>query len=194
VQNRNVAGVQAFGLLRPDRSRFLKCFDNLEAINNWRCKNVPPHQLLKLNYPPTVLSHWESFKKKQARTPAEENGLAPSTDPAAPALTLEMWKAGSSKIKEQILDYEGRSGLTKLMSPKLSAELKEALIGQEIHAASTSTTLAVNLTKLLQEALSGTNTADGPLAKINTKLKSSGRDRHDVLIAIATRKKSKHHA
>jgi hypothetical protein len=42
------------------RSRFLKCFDNLEEINEWRRKNVPPDRLLKLNYPPTVLSHWES--------------------------------------------------------------------------------------------------------------------------------------
>src|SRR5262249_19607625 len=158
---------------KTDRSRFLKCFDNLEEINNWRCKNVPPHQLLKLNYPPTVLSHWESWKKKQARTPAEENGVAHSTDPAKPVLTLEMWKAGSSKIKGKILDYEARNGLARLMSPKLLAELKDALIGQEIHAASTSTMLAVNLTKLLRRALSAANAADGPFSEINNKLKSS---------------------
>src|SRR5262249_22049135 len=109
----------------------------------------------------------------------------PSTDPAAPALTLEMWKAGSSKIKGQILDYEGRNGLAKLMSPKLSAELKDALIGQEILAASTSTTLAVNLTKLLQRALSvSSSNAASLLSEINTKLKSSGRDPRDLLVAI----------
>ena len=79
----------------------------------------------------------------------------------------------------------------KLLSPALLAELEDALIGQEIHAASTSTTLAVNLTKLLHEALSSANIADGPIAKINTKLKSSGRDCHDVLVAINTRMKRK---
>jgi len=179
---------------KTDRSRFLKCFDNLEEINNWRCKNVPPHQLLKLNYPPTVMKHWESWKKKQAGTVSEENEPAPRAEPTAPGLTLEMWKAGSSKIKGQILDYEGRNGLMKLMSAALLAELKDALIGQEIQAASTSTTLAVNLTKLLQGALSGVDAADSPLAKIDAKLKASGRDCRDVLIAIATRKKSKHHA
>src|SRR5262245_38393955 len=47
------------------------------------------------------------------------------------------------------------------------------------------------LTRLLHAALCGANTADGPIAKINTKLKSSGRDRHDVLIAINTRMKRK---
>jgi len=176
---------------KSDRSRFLKCFDNLEAIDEWRRKNVPPDRLLKLNYPPTVLSHWEGWKKKQAGTPPE--GSAPGAEPAS-VLSLEMWKAGKPEIKARILEHEGRSGLMKLLSPTLLAELEGALIGREIHAASTSTTLAVNLTKLLQEALSGANTADGPLAKINTKLKSSGRDRHDVFIAIATRKKSKHHA
>jgi hypothetical protein len=102
-----------------------------------------------------------------------------------------MWNAGKAEIKARILDYEGRNGLTKLMSPKLSAELKDALIGQEIHAASTSTTLAVNLTKFLQGALSGVNATDSPLAKINAKLKASGRDRRDVLIAINTRMKRK---
>jgi hypothetical protein len=49
---------------KSDRSRFLKCFDNLEEINEWR-KSLPPDRLLKSNYPPTILSHWESCKKKQ---------------------------------------------------------------------------------------------------------------------------------
>ena len=173
---------------KTDRSRFLKCFDNLEAINDWRRKEVPACQLLKLNYPPTVLNHWESWKKKQTTTPAEET---PGTDLAAPALTLEMWKAGSSKVKGQILDYEGRNGLARLMSPKLLAEVKDALTGQEIHTASTSTMLAVNLTKLLRRVLSAANAADGPFSEINNKLKSSGRDPRDVLIAINTHVKGK---
>jgi hypothetical protein len=173
-----------------DRSRFLKCFDNLEAINEWRRKNVPPDRLLKLNYPPTVLSHWESWKKKQAETSPKGNGLASGAEPAS-ALSLEMWKAGKPEIKARILEHEGRSGLMKLLSPALLAELEDALIGQEIHAASTSTTLTVNLTKLMHEALSSANIADGPIAKINTKLRSSGRDFHDVLIAISTRAKRK---
>jgi hypothetical protein len=175
---------------KSDRSRFLKCFDNLEAINEWRRKNVPPDRLLKLNYPPTVLSHWECWNKTQAGTPPEGNGSAPGAEPAS-VLSLEMWKAGKPEIKARILEHEGRSGLMKLLSPALLAQLEDALIGQEIHAASTSTTLAVNLTKLLHEALSGANTTDGPIAKINTKLKSSGRDCHDVLIAINTCMKRK---
>jgi hypothetical protein len=176
---------------KSDRSRFLKCFDNLEEINEWR-KNVPADRLLKLNYPSTVLSHWDSCKKKQeqAGTPPGEDGSAPGAETPS-ALSLAIWKAGKPEIKARILEHEGRSGLMKLLSPALLAELEDALIGQGIHAASTSTTLAVNLTKLLHEALSSANTADGPIAKINTKLKSSGRHCHDVLVAINTRMKRK---
>jgi hypothetical protein len=176
---------------KSERSRFLKCFDNLEAINEWRDKHVPLERLLKLNYPTTVLRHWESWKKRQAAGTPSQKDCSASKAESASVLSLEIWKAGKKEIKAQILEHEGRSGLMKLLSPTLLAELEDALIGQEIHAASTSTTLAVNLTKFLQEALSGTNTADGPLEKINTKLKSSGRDRHDVLIAINTRPKRK---
>ena len=48
---------------KSDRSRLFECLQSLDAINTWRA-SLPPHRLLKLNYPPTVLSRWKQNLQK----------------------------------------------------------------------------------------------------------------------------------
>jgi hypothetical protein len=116
---------------KSDRSRFHKCFDNLDAINDWREKHVPDHQLLKLNYPPTVLKRWESWKKKQAE-PRKEEGNDP--DPCAPSgpKLADIWPVSSEEEKQEVLDREDRAGLAKLVSPSLLADLVDHAVAQQI--------------------------------------------------------------
>src|SRR5262249_31581681 len=86
---------EVFGSIdKSDRSRLHKCFYNLDAINDWREKHVPPQQLLKLNYPTQVLSRWESWKKKQAKTEEGGENKPPSDPPPGPKLAA-IWSAAS---------------------------------------------------------------------------------------------------
>jgi hypothetical protein len=123
-------------------------------------------------------------------TEASKPAASVTAEPAAPVL-MDIWLNAPVEQKRAILDREGRPGLMKVLSPALLAELKDALLGQEVQSATTSTTLAVNLTKILQGALLDNRDADGPLAKLNAKLKANGRGHHDVVVAINTHVKGR---
>src|SRR5262249_7445028 len=141
---------------KSDRSRFHKCFDNLDAINDWREKHVLPQQLLKLNYPTQVLSRWESWKKKQSKT-EESGGHEPSSDPSPGPKMADVWAVSSQQEKQEVLDREGRVGLAEIVSPSLLAELGDHAIAQQINSTpslnvdSKSTDVRVVLTKIFRQ-------------------------------------------
>ena len=138
---------------KSDRSRLHKCFDNLDAINDWRKKHVSPQQLLKLNYPTQVFSRWESWKKKQAKMEEGGGNEPPPNPPPGPKLA-DVWPASSQKEKQEVLDAEGRSGLATIMSPKLLAEFRDCVIGQHVNSGAVpSSNLLVTLTRLLLQAV-----------------------------------------
>ena len=60
---------------KSDRSRLFECLQSLDAINTWRA-SLPPHRLLKLNYPPTVLSRWKQSFLKNTETSTTETDAA----------------------------------------------------------------------------------------------------------------------
>jgi hypothetical protein len=141
---------------KSDRSRLLKCFDNLDAINGWREKHVPEPQRLKLNYPTQVLSRWESWKKKQAETGKGEGkgGGGGGGPPAGPKL-VDLWPGASDEDRCKLFDLAGRGGLAKYVSSDLLAELADHAIGQQINAAAptNSKNLLVTLTQILIQAV-----------------------------------------
>lgn len=137
---------------KSDRNRFHKCFDNLDAINDWRDKHVPPHQLLKLNYPPTVLKRWESWKKREE--PRKDGGNKPSPNrPPGPKLA-DVWPVSSEEEKKEVLAQGKRTDLMKILSPAVLADVVDHVIGLQISSAScpnmsSKADVRVTLTKIL---------------------------------------------
>jgi hypothetical protein len=183
---------------KSDRSRFHKCFDNLDAINDWREKHVSPQQLLKLNYPTQVFSRWESWKKKQAKT-EEGEGNEPSSDSAPRPRLADVWAASSKEEKQEVLDREGRTGLAELMSSGLLAEFVDHAIGLQISSApspnmgSKSTDVRVVLTKILHQ-IAGATTPEAlsnALAAFKRKYEANHLDYRDLLVTFPKKRNSK---
>jgi hypothetical protein len=62
---------------QADRKRMFDCLDNLSAIEEWRA-GLSPAQVIKWNYPPTVLREWE-----KSRRPPPDDSNPPPGPPAA---------------------------------------------------------------------------------------------------------------
>lgn len=64
------------------------------------------------------------------------------------------------------------------------------VVGQRIAIATASSSLATKLTQILQLALSTDNAAEAfaALGRILAKLNASGRDQHDIVVAIASKR------
>ena len=102
---------------------------------------------------------------------------------------LTAWAAATPEVRRVLFDRIGAEQLLGLISPAVRAKLIELLERHQTTAGSSSS-LAVNLSRLLKVALSSThaNERENALAGINRKLKASGRDLHDVVIAMAGNK------
>jgi len=98
----------------------------------------------------------------------------------------EAWQAASEIERRGLLDRIGRAGLCQTMSPSLRAEMVDAVLGLEIANASTSSSLAVGLTRLLKVALSSTHEGErlAALGRLAQRLDSSGRSLHDLVIGL----------
>jgi hypothetical protein len=107
---------------------------------------------------------------------------------------LRTWAAATEIEKHMLFDRIGGSELLGLISPATRAELIDQLDGQRVASSSSSSSLAVNLTRLLRVALSSNNIneRDSALASVNRKLKANGRDLHDIGIAIIGANQHKH--
>jgi hypothetical protein len=120
----------------------------------------------------------------------EESELALIEAKPVPVDPLAVWNALPSEQKKQILDHEGRVGLAALMSPALLADLTDHLIKLQVSVASDAGPLAVQLTKMLRRALSGTDAAvAATLEQMYEKLNSNGRGIHDVIVALVDNRK-----
>jgi hypothetical protein len=79
------------------RSRFLKCAENIDAIDQWRASLAPLIQL-KLNYPESVLAAWQQSTRKPADEPEENSAESNST------VTLKIvldWLAQEANVKDK---------------------------------------------------------------------------------------------
>jgi hypothetical protein len=123
---------------KADRSRLFECLENLEAINAWRA-TLPPHHLLKLNYPPTVLRRW-----KQSIGPAKPPPSKTSATGSATAITTDMilaWLEQASpdakhRIAKAIVPGIPTDVLLKMMSPTTAAEMKDRVLMLNVAVAS----------------------------------------------------------
>ena len=150
---------------KSDRSKILKCFDHLDEINDWRSKCVPSHKLLKLNYPPTVLAHWKTCKKKQAGSSDavhEKEGMGEEQ-----VGLLAAWKVASARERAELLPEV----LTAVSLPELLAampggmhmSLYERALGTAYYRCDTPKARAV-IKKLRKKMLSTTSREDAKQA------------------------------
>jgi hypothetical protein len=177
---------------KSDRNRFHRCFDNLDAINAWRKKHVPSPQLLKLNYPPTVLAHWERWKENQVK--AKAAGEPESNSPAPGPKLAKVWSVSTREEKSEVLDQEGRTGLVEIVSADLLAQLRDHAIGQQIsRAATTSSDLRVTLTAIFRRAIYATTPDEvaAACAAFKRKCEVNRLDPRDLLVTFPRKRTSK---
>jgi hypothetical protein len=105
---------------------------------------------------------------------------------------LVAWAVATPEVRRVLFDRIDAAELLKLISDAVRTQLIDLL---ERHRATTgnSSSLSVNLTRLIKVALSSThaNERENALAGINNKLKANGRDLHDIVIAMASTKSRK---
>ena len=133
-------------------------------------------------------------KAEQTGSGTEEIRTGNENNEKMPLLRLkEMTREQQAKC----LDGIGAEALLTAMSPALHAEIAARDLGQKVRLASSSSDLAVNLTQILQRALSADDSdAVLELGRIRSKLKSNGRNYREVMIALrdmgkGTKKKRK---
>ena len=193
---------------KADRSRLLKCFDNLAALSYWRDCIMSPEQRLKVTYPPTVFSRWLTWGKDQARaeeaagdepSPEEAGGDEPSSAALAGLRLADIWSAASLKEKQEVLDHEGRAGLAEIVSPSLLAELGDHAIAQQINSTpspnvdSKSTDVRVVLTKIFRQ-IAGATTPEAlsnALAAFKRKYEANHLEYRDLLITFPKKRAPK---
>jgi hypothetical protein len=78
----------------------------------------------------------------------------------APLDAVATWSGFSTADKQAILAAEGRTGLAKLLSPKLMGDLIDHRLGQQAFGATTESKRATALTAILRNALT-TDDSDG---------------------------------
>jgi hypothetical protein len=112
---------------QADRKRMFDCLDNLGAIEEWRARLAPSHQL-KWNHPVIVLREW-----RRSQRPASPCG---SNSPAAeaPAIALlnptelrrQLELLGLARFRKEVLPPDWRAPLS---DTALSLATPDALIG-----------------------------------------------------------------
>jgi hypothetical protein len=174
---------------KSTRSLLVEIARNLPAIETWR-STLRPEELLDLNHPRVVLARWKKSLRLGSADAESEEANPPSTE--TPSDPLAIWATFSNDQKRAILDHEGRSGLSAILSPELLIDITNHVVGLEIATACTTSKFAVHLTKLLRVALTtNDNEASNALSGIRQKIKSNGRSPHDVAIALVGAKKGK---
>jgi len=147
---------------KSDRSRFHKCFDNLDAINTWRKNHMPPQRLLKLNYPPTVLSHWEGWKRKSAGS-IGENGPASNTGPTGkapkPELTTVMAGMTDDELSKELPVALPFDRFLRILSQDWRAEI-ESRLSKRPYAETAAA--FIRASEMLRRAISLVKIADAP--------------------------------
>ena len=87
-----------------DRSRLLKCFDNLAAIDAWRA-TLSSEEQVKLNHPRTVLAHWQrSQRPHPAAAAAAAAGAASSVSNISVDGVLTWLQTATYEEKRQVAD------------------------------------------------------------------------------------------
>ena len=146
---------------KSDRSRFHKCFDNLDAINDWREKHVPSQQLLKLNYPTRVLSRWENWKKKKSASSVGENGPASNTGPAGkepkPELAVVMAGMTDDELSKELPVALPFDRFLRILSQDWRAEI-ESRLSKRPHVATAEA--FIRASEMLRRAISLVKIAD----------------------------------
>jgi hypothetical protein len=117
---------------QADRKRMFDCLDNLGAIEDWRAK-LSPAQLIKWNYPPTVLREWKKSRRPasppDSRTPPKPSTT--SSKPPAPCLLepLELRRQlellGPARFRQEVMPPDWR---TPLLDTALSFASPDQLI------------------------------------------------------------------
>jgi hypothetical protein len=100
---------------QADRKRMFDCLDNLSAIEEWRA-GLSPAQLIKWNYPPTVLREW----KKSQRPASPPGDPPPSEPPSKPPASLLVPKElrrqleilGLSRFRQEVMPEDWRTPLS----------------------------------------------------------------------------------
>jgi len=170
---------------KSDRSRFHKCFDNLDAINAWRNDPEQSQRVLKVNYPPTVLRLWETWKKGQTKTKTGGKTESPSNQLPKSKLA-EVWAASTLEERREVIGREGRTGLAELVPADLLAELADHALGQRIHAAPRSNKLQVTLTNILVHAIytESTNERLAAFDAFKSKCRANKLDPRDAFVGF----------
>jgi hypothetical protein len=105
---------------QADRKRFFDCLDNLPVIEEWRA-SLAPAQLIRWNYPPTVLREWKK-SQQSASSPSLSLSLSlspPPNDPPPPAprllapteLRRQLEILGLDRFRREVLPPDWRTPL-----------------------------------------------------------------------------------
>ena len=101
-----------------DRSRLLKCYDNLAAINAWRSA-LPAEEQAKLTHPRTVLTRWQRSLRPEPE-PAKP-AAAPDPVPATTIADVLAWLSKASpadKRRVAVALAQDTEAMKKLMPAK----------------------------------------------------------------------------
>jgi hypothetical protein len=144
-------------------------------------------------HPGTHRKDVDSLRGRGLKTEQSGSGTHETTT-SNEKMPLLPWKEMTPEQQAKYLDDIGAATLLAAMSPTLRAEIAARDLGQKARSASASSSLAVNLSQILQHALSSDESnAVLELGRIKSKLKSNGRTSREVMIVVAddTRKGSK---
>jgi hypothetical protein len=120
---------------QADRKRMFDCLDNLSAIEEWRA-GLSPAQLVKWNYPPTVLREW-----KRSQRPADggsDGGGSPGGDESsAPLLApMELRRQleilGLARFRQEVMPPDWRAPLTDTALALASPEQLIVMLEQKL--------------------------------------------------------------
>jgi hypothetical protein len=116
---------------KTDRSRLLKCFDNLAAIESWREAQIQkkPQRALHLNNPFYALRCWGKKKKRVGSNGDGAPQSDASSSPPTPKLS-DIWPISTEEEKRAELKRETRSSLIQLLDQTEFAD--HALAQQEL--------------------------------------------------------------
>jgi hypothetical protein len=144
---------------KADRSRLLKCFDNLAALSYWRDILMSPEQRLKVTYPPTVFSRWLAWGKNQTGVEQSEGDEPPPDPLPKPELAVVVSGMTDDELRKQlpiaipfdrflrVLPLDWRAKIEARLSRRPHAETAEAFI---------------KASEVLRRALSLVKVADAP--------------------------------
>jgi hypothetical protein len=91
------------GIDKADRSRFLKCADNLPAIEAWRASQSPARQLA-LNHPKVVIEAWKRSLPKEPTTRCEQDDPQPLAEQLAKLTVVELLELIPESMRIELED------------------------------------------------------------------------------------------